>query len=263
MSHEYSNKLVYFLGGHDLEMLTIRELLECHAAERFYDKGLSWGAKASAYKEEIEDALKNGLMPILIELEENIALPRERVVIIDHHGKRAGSDNPTSLHQVFYLLNLDQEKWTRWHELVAANDRGHIKAMKEIGATQEEIRKVRAADRRAQGVTEEEERDAEEAIRNAKVMIEGKLTVVNLPHNHTSPVADRMEKDLGGPGYENLLVISPDQVNFFGAGRIILALGERFEGGWYGGSLPECGFWGGYFGGEEVLRFLRTLLGNR
>ncbi|MGH8007323.1 MAG: hypothetical protein ACREQ3_09965 [Candidatus Binatia bacterium] len=33
-----SNALVFFLGGHDLEMITIRDLLLEVAPDRFYDK---------------------------------------------------------------------------------------------------------------------------------------------------------------------------------------------------------------------------------
>lgn len=40
-----SNKLIFFLGGHDLEMLAIRELLEEYAPGSFFDKGLSWGGQ--------------------------------------------------------------------------------------------------------------------------------------------------------------------------------------------------------------------------
>jgi hypothetical protein len=49
---------------------------------------------------------------------------------------------------------------------------------------------------------------------------------------------------LGGIGFENLLIDSPDQLNFFGKGNLIYALNEGFPGGWYGGALPERGFWG-------------------
>lgn len=262
MTMQAKSELVFFLGGRDLEMLTIRELLMSVAPERVYDKNLAWGAKASDYAAEIEACLAAGRTPVLIELTNDLNLSRDEVIIVDHHGERAGGDQPTSLHQVFELLNLSSEEWTRWHELVAANDRGHVRAMKELGATSDEIREVRAADRRAQGVTDEEESEAQEAVRKAEVLLDGRLTVARLQHSRTSPVADRMEKDLGGAGYENLLVVSPGQVNFFGAGRIIRALNQRFQGGWYGGSLPERGFWGGYFAGDEVLDFLREILGE-
>ena len=37
-------KYTFFLGGHDAEMLEIRDILELKGLS-FYDNGLSWGAK--------------------------------------------------------------------------------------------------------------------------------------------------------------------------------------------------------------------------
>jgi len=82
------------------------------------------------------------------------------------------------------------------------------------------------------------------------------LTVVRLQHTRTAAVTNRMERALGGPGYENLLVISPAEVNFFGTGTIILALNDAFPRGWYGGSLLERGFWGHSESVKEALPFL-------
>jgi hypothetical protein len=237
-------RFVFFLGGHDLEMLAIRDLLETNVPFRFHDKGLSWGAKTSDYSEEIGACLSNGDIPVLIELQDDVGLDLERVVIIDHHGERAGVYQPTSLHQVFDLLQLPREAWSRWFELVAANDRGYIPAVREAGATQEEIVKVRAADRAAQGITVEEEVQGAKAVAQAEVRANGRLTLVRLPHSRTAAVTDRLEPALGGPGYQNLLVISPRQLNFFGEGRVIFALNWSFPEGWYGGAPPERGFWG-------------------
>ncbi len=238
-----TEKQIFFLGGQDLEMLTIREVLDELKVE-YYDKRLLWGAKASDYKEEIQTVLAKGMSPVLIELTLDVEIDAGRTITIDHHGKRAGSDKPTSLHQVFELLNLPQDKWTRWFDLVAANDRGYIPAMLEIGATQEEIIKVRAADRAAQGITAEEEVGGEKAAANAEDFAGGMLTLVHLQHTRTAAVTDRMEPALGGRGYRNLLVISPGQVNFFGYGDMVYALNREYPGGWYGGALPERGFWG-------------------
>lgn len=235
---------MFFLGGRDLEMVTIRDLLERHAPDSFCDKGLAWGARASDYQIEIEDALDRKQTPVLIELAVDRTLPEDRIIVVDHHGQRAGSTQPTSLHQVFELLELSPQEWTRQHELVAANDRGYIPAMLEIGGTKDEIRAIRAADRKAQGVTPEEELAAEQALSTLRVLVDGALSVVALPHAHTSPLCDRLEPALGGVGFANLLIESPDQLNFYGCGRLIYSLNERFPGGWYGGALPNGGFWG-------------------
>ncbi len=234
---------LFLLGGHDLEMLTIREHLQAHAPDRFIDKRLGWGACASDYQAEIAAALQQGRTPVLVELVDDMGLDG-KVIIIDHHGPLAGADQPTALHQVFALLGLPPDAWTRRMELVAANDRGHIKGMQETGATMDEIIAIRAADRAAQGITEEQEQQAAEAILLAEKACNGRLTIVRLRHNRTAAVADRLAPELGGAGYENLLVISPGELNLFGEGDLIHAVAEAFPAGWYGGSLPERGFFG-------------------
>jgi hypothetical protein len=232
----------FFLGGRDLEMLAIRELLEQAAPGRFHDKDLSWGARASAYRDEIDACLRRGDTPVLVELEDDLGLDAQ--VIVDHHGRRAGQDAKTSLEQVFDLLELPPEQWTRWHSLVAANDRAYIPGLLAAGATPAEVARVRAADRAAQGITREEDAEAEIALRQAERLCDGRLTVVTAGHARLAAVEDRLHAALGGPGFENLLLIAPGEVNFSGDGRVVLALDRRFPGGWYGGALPAQGFWG-------------------
>jgi len=255
--------LVFFLGGSDLEMQAIRRLLEETAPGRFHDKHLGWGAGAAAYRQEIAHVLSAGLTPVLVELQDDLGLDLGRVVIVDHHAERAGSDKPTSLQQIFALLGLPAERWTRWFALVAANDRGHIAEMLGLGATPEEIVQVRAADRAAQGISPEEERAGEEAVSYAETLAQGRLTLVRLPHAHTATVTDRFDQALGGPGFENLIVLSPEEANFFGSGELVAAIDRHFPGGWYGGALPQNGFWGRDGSGEEVLMFLLDQLGEK
>lgn len=229
-----------------MEMSTIRGLITELAPARSVDKHLPWGAKASAYATEILDALAAGMRPVLVELENDLAFGDNAVIEVDHHGPRAGVDQPTSLHQVFALLGAPPARWTHWFELVAANDRGHVPAMLAVGATPEEMARVRAADRAAQGITAEQESEAAEAVRHARTVADGKLTLVELPHGRTAAVVDRLDSSLGGPGYVNLLVLSPGEVNFYGEGRLVLALARLFPPpqGWYGGGLPQNGYWG-------------------
>ncbi len=250
------NTLIFFLGGHDLEMITIRALLQEVALDQLHDKRLSWGAKASAYRQEISETLARGLTPVFVELANDLNLDPALFLEVDHHGERAGENRPTSLHQVFDLLKLPPERWTRWFDLVAVNDWGYIPALVEIGASREEIVKVRAADRAAQGITPEEEAEGERAITHAEILAQGALTVAHLPHSRTATVTDRLQAELGGPGYQNLLICSPDQVNFFGSGELIFALDRKFPGGWYGGALPARGFWGHESPVSDVLSVL-------
>ncbi|ETX03376.1 MAG: hypothetical protein ETSY2_33635 [Candidatus Entotheonella gemina] len=251
-----SGALYFFLGGYDLEMLTIRDLLREYNPECVYDNQLSWGASTSAYQAEIASALTHHMTPVLVELPDDLDLDPSRIIVVDHHGERAGKDRPSSLHQVFDLLDLPPERWTRWFDLVAANDSGYIPAMLALGAAPAEIAEVRAADRAAQGISEEQERQGANAAAQATVLADGKLTLVHLEHNRTATVTDRLQPELGGPGYDNLLVLSPDETNFYGTGDLIAQLDEAFPGGWSGGALPERGFWGHSSSQPDVLPFI-------
>lgn len=238
------DQLMFFLGGHDLEMVTIRQLLEQEAPGRCYDHGLSWGARTSAYASELRATLDRGLTAVLVELEDDLHLDSPQIIRVDHHGERAGREAPTSLHQVFALLELPPTRWSRWFELVAANDRGYLPALLAAGATSDEMAAVRAADRVAQGITATQEAAAEAAVQQREIWADGRLTLVQLQHSRTATITDRLQPELGGPGYANLLVFSPEEVNFYGSGRLVRTLAQAFPGGWYGGALSEYGFWG-------------------
>lgn len=247
----------YFLGGRDLEMRAIAELLAAHAPGRYADRGLAWGARASDYAEPLQACLAAGRQPVLVELAWDLPdVPVDNVVLIDHHGDAAGIEAPTSLEQVFARLGRPRTEWTRQLALIAANDRGHTRAMRALGATAEEMRAIRAADRAAQGIDATHEQAAESAIAAAQQLPSGVL-VVRLPHAHAATVTDRLDAALGGPGYRELLVVSPHEVNFYGSGRNIARLDAAFPGGWRGGELPRRGFWGhAQADTEAVLKWL-------
>lgn len=224
-------------------MVTIRELLDRWAPGRCHDAGLSWReAIASRYRPEILATLSRGCTVVLVELADDIGLDTTRMRIVDHHGARAGRE-PTSIEQVFAILGLGGEHWTRWHALVSANDSGHVEGMMALGATREEMLRIREADRAAQGVMPDEERAAEEALRHLERPHED-LAVVVLPHDRTATVTDRLHAALGGSGYRTLLIESPREVNVFAPGWVIERLLEWKAGGWWGGNLPHQGYWG-------------------
>lgn len=252
--------LFFFLGGHDLEMLTIRALLDEHASGRYADANLSWGATTSAYRSSIDQVLASGQTPVLIELEDDLALPLERVLVIDHHGRRAGSDRATSLEQVFELLRLPPEAWTRRHALVAANDRAYLEGLADLGATVTEIQAVRSEDRRAQGITEADETAAAEALQHLESRCQGRLLLASLPHARTASLVDRLAPEAGGEGFETLFVSSPNEANIFAPGWLIEQLAARFSSGWYGGNLPKSGYFGIQGDPEAVAEVVEALV---
>ncbi|MBI5004431.1 hypothetical protein HZC00_05060 [Candidatus Kaiserbacteria bacterium] len=250
----------FFLGGADAEMRHIAEVLSTNDVP-FVDAGLGWGAHASAYAAEIAVAAQDGFTPVLVELDNElhaatewspaknpVALP-PGTVVVDHHGNRSGE--PASILQVLALIGREP---TRWDDLIAANDSGFIPAMLAIGATDWEVDSVRAADRSAQGITPEQESEAERAI--ASTEVDGRLKVVHLAHSKCATITDRL---FGR--YDQLLVLSGDgEANFYGDGALCAVLKEKFAG-WTGGSgLGQEGgnaFWGGNPPHAEVEKFLR------
>lgn len=260
---ENCNNVVVMLGGADAEMNEIRQVLVQNGIS-FEDKNLGWGAKASAYAEEIAAAKAAGKTVVTVELERDIELPQGSIEV-DHHGDR--SSEPASLLQVLDLLGLEP---SRLQQLIAANDAGFIPAMLALGATQEEVAEVRLLDRKAQGITAGQEAEAERAISVAKT-ING-VTVVRMAHSKCATVTDRLF-DPNKP--QCLLILSGDgESNFYGERALCEALkGEKTGtapapwdpnqtidtfshfGGWTGGG-EETGFWGGYADQEAILAYV-------
>ncbi len=238
---------LFFLGGRDLEMLEIARLVrEELGPEAVIDRAPPWhAAKALLYAAEITAALARGRTPVLVELSPDLpASTLARCHGINHHGDRAGADRPTSLEQVFALLGLPRSRWTRRHALVAANDRSWVPELAAMGASPAEIAAIRAEDRAAQGIGPAEEAAAEIALAAAERPLGQDLVLVRLPHARTAPVTDRLAlAALPGPP-PAALILSPGEINYSGPGGTVLALSRTFPGGWWGGALPERGFWG-------------------
>ena len=140
-----------------MEMLTIKQMLEKRNDCAVADKHLSWNnAFLSAYREELTRYTDCQIYGI--ELKEDISAPGNYTPI-DHHNDKNGQF--TSLEQVASLLGVSMN---RFLQLVSANDKGYIPAMMEIGATKEEIADIRLKDRKAQGISDEDDWLAEESI---------------------------------------------------------------------------------------------------
>jgi hypothetical protein len=252
MNTTTSASYFFFLGGADAEMRRIAEVC-AEAGVAMSDAGLGWGAKATAYGSAIAEAAEAGFTPVLVELEVDCELP-SGTLVVDHHGERASE--PASLLQVLALLGREP---SRWDVLVATNDSEWFLGLLAVGATAEEMGRVRAADRFAQGTTPEQEEEAERAL-SAPAEYAGTARVVRMSHSKCATVTDRLWPSWPD-GRENVLILSMDgEANYFGDVTVREALHKRFSGGWIGGDPTGNGFWGGYPDHKEVVAFLQNLL---
>ena len=201
------SKRIFLLGGNDLEMTTIKNLL-VNAGEQFETHDLRWdNAKLSSYEKTLEEYGNSPDYQIYgIELNEDIPHP-DNYVRIDHHNDFA--NKPSSLEQVATLLGLAMD---RHMQLVAANDSRYIPGMIKLGASREEIDDIRRADRAAQGVSEgDDERLAEESLKSCKGDASN-LYVVKSLTSKFSTICDRMYP------YRRLLIYNDDVAEFYGEG---------------------------------------------
>lgn len=257
----------FFLGGRDLEMVEIAALVRDARGEgALCDKGLAWGARLSAYAAEIEAAHAAGLTPVAVELTDDMPArwpARARLVLVDHHGARSGE--PASIRQVFDLLGLPAGRWSRRLALVAANDTGHVAAMRAIGADEAEMRAIRAQDRAAQGVTTADEAAGLVALRAGELVLGGAALLVRLQHDRSATVADPHALEVEFASLPRALVIEGrSSAQVFGPRRWIEALAAAHRAGWSGGN-GASGFFG--LGGPPpgplaaVARTLSDVLG--
>lgn len=232
-SQPLTEDMFFLLGGHDLEMVEIRKLLEslsCQIGRDFLDFDLHWGATLSSYRKHFHTERWN----VGIELTEDIDRPA-RYIQIDHHNEI--QTRPSSIEQVADLLNV---KLNRWQQLVAANDAGYIPAMLNIGATQDEILEIRRQDRACQGVTEEEEALAEKSV-NELLRVEKGVAIVQALTSKFSPITDLLYGR-----YEQVVIYRFDELTYYGKNKSAL---ERNYSTWiqegiaYSGGGAN-GFWG-------------------
>lgn len=230
-------KIVFFLGGYDLEMVTIKTLLDENGI-KYEDKRLQWGARLSSYQEALFKYAADPEWDSIygIELFQDISSDQIplKYHLIDHHNDK--ENDPSSLEQVCTILGIEMDEHLL---LVAANDKGYIPAMEERGATDEQIKEIRRSDRRAQGITEMDEIMADKAISNRKKI--GDVTFVKSATSHFSTISDRLYP------YEKLLVYTDEEVAFYGKDKDALKrkIEDHFKG------LPQLysgGGVSGYFG---------------
>lgn len=209
----------FLLGGKDLEMETIEKVLNRYFPKEFIlNENLSWGARLSSYS----IYFNNDDTFIGVELVKDIAPPKNYIEI-DHHNIL--SSKPSSLDQIISLLKSTFKikiRHSRFLQLVSANDRGYIPEMQSIGASKKEIKKIRKADRKAQGVTEIDELMAQKSIIENRKLING-ITIIKSFSSKFSPIIDSLYP------LDNLLIYTDKELTFYGSlSRILSTYYGRF-----------------------------------
>lgn len=257
-----NSKIVIVTPVNDSEAIQIKNILENKNIKTLITKqgwGASWANLEPEVKEKIKEFKNKNFKIFGVELQ---GTAPEGAANIDHH-KYDGDDRSNERSSLEQVADLIGHKLSLFEEFVSANDKGFIPKMIELAKiknlskeeTQKLINEVRLQDRAAQGITPEQEKIAEEAIKEAEVS--DNLTVVRMSHSKTATVCDRLYG-----GYKNLLVLSEDgEVNFFGCQKVIKKLSDLVKGSWSGGDLDhDNGFWGGYPQDLNVEKEVKHLL---
>jgi len=248
----------FFLGGLDLEMVEIKMRLKA-AGATIQDRGLSWGAKASAYSAEIAACLEAGATPVLVELEIDVPLS-PTVMVIDHHGN--ASANPASLLQVLALLGVGPDRRAL---LVAANDTGGYFGLLSFEASEAEIAQILSEERAVQGFTSEMEAASQKAVSEAQYS--SNLVVIRLPFSRFAAA----KTTLWLKGHKNMVFIAEDgsgEVEFQGDGYGAKSIAKKFNANhpWSGGAgLGQSGRPDAYVGmyistADQLIEFVKNEL---
>lgn len=240
-------KKIFLLGGHDLEMMTIKSILK----QKNYvveDKELGWDdAKLCKYEEELKKYSSGQYRIYGIELQEDGfgTLP-ENYERIDHHNEL--QDRSSALEQVAEIIGY---QLTEEERLIAENDKGYYPAMEKFlmekypDMSKEDRRAkmddIRRRDRKEQGVTDEEE----EAARSVAKYEHGDCILVITNLQHFSPICDTL-----WPDYEKLLICKPveGEVSLCYYGKDSQKSLAEFTNKYHDVDTYSGGGYGGYWG---------------
>ncbi len=195
------DNVVFLLGGHDLEMITIRDILDEHDIP-YFDESQKWGAKLSDYSKRLQEDSKKQFYAVELSVDDASLLEKYTIDIIDHHNEYAHRD--ASLLQILMILDIEP---TRDHELIAANDENHINGMKCEAATEQEIEDIRKRDRQIQGITGEQEKTAKKEIETIEK--KNALSIIKSSLDTFTPIVDFCDA-------RPLLVYSSNALMFYG-----------------------------------------------
>lgn len=225
---------VWVVPRNDLEAVAIVDLLNS-ASEPVWVTGQPWGATWAGLEPEFRASLS--------------ALPKSTRIF----GVELGGPNPYGARDIDHHRYQDEDRWRpessieqvaaelgigldRRQQLIAANDRGYIPEMRRMGASPQEIDAIRAADRRAQGLTEADERQAKEDVRAAVLVRPGCfIAACSRPTSaHLDALADSAVE---------VLLVGQDEWLYSGPRYCELAGKPWKQTNWSGGQDKE-----GYFG---------------
>lgn len=244
-------KRVFLLGGGDLEMQTVCNVLK-ESGEFVIDHGLSWNnAYVSSYLNELNSYRSDDCRIYGVELIEDIAVPTNYTKI-DHHNDL--SNMPSSLEQVAAILGY---KLNRRQCLIAANDSNYVDGMLQLGATSDEVQEIRRLDRAFQGVTDLQEQQAVEDLKRNLECI-GDLYIVYTSLDRFSPITDRLYP------YKHLIIYNDSEMVYYGAMKQCLvsyfhnyvANGDMYYGGGDNGFLGTVSC---RFAKDELLSLIEKI----
>lgn len=227
-------KRLFLLGGHSLEMLAIRALLDSNKQE-YLDANLDWrNARLSSYSGIFQHFLDCGYEFVGVSLVRNFALPN--YISITHPER--GKEGPAPLEQVATLLGVSL---LRREKLIAAYSRWLLPELQAAGATPKEIKELQRQDLIARGVTATDEKLADEAV--AKKECESGITIIKSDTNKFTAIYDKLRF----LEVINLLIYTEDECIYYGAHRdaviqevrrVFPALSTGYSG------EDRGGFWG-------------------
>lgn len=226
--------MLFIVPNNDGEAVEIQNILNQNGYNYLVTNQL-WGESWECLENDIKSEIQNYNDTIYgIELQGN---PITKMCVnIDHH-KYYNDDRSNPLSSLEQVANIIGVELTEYQRAVSDNDKGYIDLMIKNNYNDLIISKVRLQDRRAQGISECHDYQADLAISNA-IYYEN-LTIVYLDHNKCAAVTDKLHGK-----YKNLLIICEKQneLDFYGDYDICIKLQELFKG-WCGGTHPT-GFWG-------------------
>lgn len=252
----------FLVPNNDAEAHRIIEILKSKPGVKVWVTNQQWGASWDKVESKIMDEIYAHDGHIWgVELQGKCpSFPGRKICHnIDHHVYENDdrSNSKSSIQQVAGLIGYNMSNYDL---MISINDTHYIDGMKSIKLykpntatpiSDEErealIIQVRALDRKCQGISETQEKQAINSIENNMEVI-GDTIIVKSKHSKCACYTDRLFGK-----YKRLLVLSEDgESNFFGDQKTIETLFSSFQG-WKGGDIDnDSGYWGGYDNQSQI-----------